>query len=71
MSKDPAHCCIRKANGERCANKPMYKIGPNGFCEEHKRFAFEKAAKTAGSQRLTPTPAFQYIGMYQNPIDGA
>jgi hypothetical protein len=36
MSKDPERCCIERKDGTRCPNKPLYKIGRKGFCEEHK-----------------------------------
>ena len=31
MSKDPKPCSI-----PGCPNKPLYKIGLKGFCEQHK-----------------------------------
>jgi hypothetical protein len=36
MSKDPDRCCIVSKDGVRCPEKPMYKIGQRGFCEQHK-----------------------------------
>jgi len=51
MSKDPERCCIQRPDGTRCVNKPFYKVGPRGFCEEHKHHASATSKKTAG----TPT----------------
>jgi hypothetical protein len=43
MSKDPERCCVVKSDGTRCPNKPMYKIGRRGFCQEHRSHAIKQA----------------------------
>jgi hypothetical protein len=64
MSKDPERCCIVNAAGIRCPNKPMYKIGKRGFCEEHRHHAVAISSKTAG----VPTSLLNRPAFYQeNP----
>jgi hypothetical protein len=48
MSKDPEQCSVTKKDGARCPNKPMYKIGRSGFCEEHRSLAVARSQKAAG-----------------------
>ena len=52
MSKDPERCCILKPDGTRCPNKPMYKIGASGFCEEHRSLAVARSQKAAAEAAL-------------------
>jgi hypothetical protein len=49
MSKDPEQCSVKKTDGTRCQNKPMYKIGRSGFCEEHRSLAVTQSKRAAGA----------------------
>lgn len=50
MSKDPEQCSVKKKDGTRCPNKPMYKIGRSGFCEEHRSLAVARSQQAAGAR---------------------
>jgi len=61
MSKDPEQCCIVRASGIRCENKPMYKIGRRGFCEEHKPDP-KTTRKLSGTSTFASEPHRDFCG---------
>jgi len=60
MSKDPERCCIQ-VDGKRCANKPMYKIGRRGFCEQHKPTP-QRTRQLSGTSTIASEPTRNFCG---------